>query len=64
MARGVLDPLLLTPEEAATVLRIGRTAVFALMRSERLESVKVGSSRRVPVAALTRFVERLQDEAA
>lgn len=64
MTRGILDPLLLTPEEAAIVLRIGRTTVFDLMRSERLESVKVGSSRRVPVAALTRFVERLQDEAA
>jgi len=59
MARGVLDALLLTPEEAAKVLRVSRSTIYDLMRSERLQSVKIGGSRRVPVAAVTLFVEAL-----
>jgi excisionase family DNA binding protein len=55
--------LLLTPEEAAGVLRIGRTAVYELMAAGALESVHVGRSRRIPVAAVEAFVARLVAEA-
>ncbi len=51
--------VLLTPEEAARSLSIGRTQVYALLRTDQLESVTIGSSRRVPVAAVRRFVARL-----
>lgn len=51
--------MLLTPEEAAKVLRVSRSTIYDLMRSARLQSVKIGGSRRVPVAALTLFVEAL-----
>lgn len=60
--RGVLEPMLLTPEEAAEVLRVSRSTIYDLMRSERLQSVKIGGSRRVPVAAVTLFVEALCGE--
>lgn len=56
----LLVPVLLTPEQAAQSLGIGRTAVYALIREGQLPSVKLGRSRRVPYAALVSFVERLQ----
>lgn len=52
--------LLLTPEEAAKVLGIGRTKVYELMLSNALESVKIGSSRRIPTDSLARFVDALR----
>ena len=51
--------LLLTVEEAAGLLSIGRTRVFALIRSGELASVRVGSSRRVTPEALQQYVEGL-----
>ena len=52
--------LLLTPEEAAGVLGVGRTKLYALMGEGLIESVRIGGSRRVPVDAIDRFVERLR----
>ncbi|WP_380164840.1 helix-turn-helix domain-containing protein [Jannaschia sp. R86511] len=57
--REELSPLLLTPEEVADVLRVGRSRVYDLMRSHRLVSVKIGGSRRVPIAAVRKFVDEL-----
>jgi excisionase family DNA binding protein len=51
--------LLLTVEEAAQRLSIGRTRVFALIRTGELASVQVGSSRRVTPAALQQYVDGL-----
>lgn len=56
--------LLLTPEEAAQALRVGRSKVYDLMRSGELPSVKLGGSRRVSLTALTAFVAALEREAA
>jgi excisionase family DNA binding protein len=55
----VVEPLLLTPEEAAEALAIGRTKVYELVAAGELESVRIGRSRRVPLEALHRFVESL-----
>jgi excisionase family DNA binding protein len=59
-----LTKLLLTPEEAAQVLGIGRTKVYELMLSNALESVKIGASRRIPVQSLGTFVDRLRAQGA
>lgn len=56
--------LLLTPLEAAAVLGISRTRIFALIAAGTVESVQLGRSRRIPVAALEEFVARLRDESA
>jgi excisionase family DNA binding protein len=53
------DRVLLRPEEVAEALSIGRSTVFALMRSGELRSVKIGKSRRVPVDAVTEYVAGL-----
>lgn len=52
-------PLLITVEEAARRLAIGRTVAFELIAAGRLRSVKVGRLRRVPVEAVVEFVESL-----
>jgi excisionase family DNA binding protein len=56
--------VLLTVEEAARRLGVGRSTAFCLVSSGRLPSVRIGHLRRIPVAALTCFVAQLQDEAA
>jgi excisionase family DNA binding protein len=57
-------PLLLSPEEAGRLLRIGRTQTFALIARGDLESVKIGRLRRVPLAACVALVERLRASGA
>lgn len=59
-----MNPLLLTPEEVAEALHVGRTKVYDLLRSRTLASVKVGGSRRIPATALQEYVERLSREVA
>lgn len=53
---------LLTVEAAAARLAIGRTTMFALLRSKAVESVKVGNLRRVPADAITAYITRLATE--
>jgi excisionase family DNA binding protein len=54
-----MDKLLLTPEEAAERLSVGRSRIFELIRSGHLRSVRLGASRRIPAVALIEFVEEL-----
>jgi excisionase family DNA binding protein len=54
--------LLVTPEQAAITLSICRTKVYQLLREGELESVQIGTSRRIPRAALSEYVERLRNE--
>jgi excisionase family DNA binding protein len=52
--------LLYRVEEAAEALRLSRTAIYELIRSGRLRTVKAGSRRLVPVAALAEYVASLE----
>ena len=54
------EALLLTPEEAAHVLRVGRTTVYALMKAGELRPVHIGRSCRLSRAELERYVRRLE----
>jgi excisionase family DNA binding protein len=54
------DRLLLTPEEAAEILRVGRTTIYALMKAGELHPVHIGRSCRLPRAELESYVSRLQ----
>ncbi|ANJ07762.1 helix-turn-helix domain-containing protein [Streptomyces parvulus] len=51
-------PVLLTVEEAARCLRIGRTTCFALIRTGDLESLTIGGLRRVPADAPAAYLAR------
>jgi excisionase family DNA binding protein len=55
-----MDKLLLRPEEVAELIGIGRTKVFALMRTGQLESVRIGTCRRIPTSAVFEYVQRLR----
>lgn len=57
------DKLLLTAEEVAQALGIGRSKVYELMASGQLRSVAIGRLRRVPAARLAEFVANLDVEA-
>ncbi|MFE5295413.1 helix-turn-helix domain-containing protein [Streptomyces sp. NPDC056632] len=54
--------VLLTVEEAARRLRVGRTTCFSLIRTGALESLLIGGLRRVPVDAPAAYVARLRTE--
>jgi excisionase family DNA binding protein len=55
-----LSRLLVTPEQAAEVLSIGRSKLYELIAAGLLETVRIGSCRRIPMVALTEFVQRLR----
>ena len=54
--------LLLTPEDVADVLRIGRTRVYELINTGVLRSLKIGRLRRVRRTDLEMFISMLIDE--
>ena len=53
-------PLLLTVEQAADRLGIGRTLAYALVSAGEIESVQIGRLRRIPADALPAFLDRLR----
>jgi len=60
----VVIPVLYRVDEAAEALRISRSTIFELIRSDQLRTVKVGRRRLVPVAALSEYVAVLGGRAA
>jgi excisionase family DNA binding protein len=57
--RPMPERVLLTVEEAAERLGIGRTTAFALVKSGEIESVLIGRLRRVSVSAVQDYAARL-----
>jgi excisionase family DNA binding protein len=53
--------LVLTIEQAARWLGVGRTFMYSLVMSGEIESVTIGRLRRIPVECLTEYVSRLRD---
>ena len=51
--------IVLTVEEAADRLRVGRTTMYALVTSGAIRSVSIGRLRRIPVDALHEYVRGL-----
>ncbi|MEU0521936.1 helix-turn-helix domain-containing protein [Streptosporangium sp. NPDC006007] len=54
----------LTVEEAAELLKISRSMLYGLLRSDELASFRVGRCRRIPRTAIDDFVTRLMKEAS
>jgi excisionase family DNA binding protein len=57
-----MEPVFLTVEETAGVLRISRTRVFDLIRTNRLRSSKFGRVRRIPVSAIREFAKACEQD--
>jgi excisionase family DNA binding protein len=55
-------PRVLRVEEAARLLGVGRSLAYDLIRSGRLRSIKIGSRRLVPVAAVDEAIAALLNE--
>ncbi len=45
-------------EEAAEVMSLSRTAVFGLIRSGDLDTIKIGHRRRIPLSSIQDYVAR------
>ncbi|MFD3542995.1 helix-turn-helix domain-containing protein [Streptomyces sp. NPDC058662] len=58
------DDELLTVPEAMARLKIGRSALYDLLRTRRLASLTIGRARRIPTRALNDYVQRHLEEAA
>jgi excisionase family DNA binding protein len=56
--------LLLTVPEAAKSLGISRSKLYQLIAAGTIRSIRIDGSRRVPVTALTSYVDHLMEEAA
>ena len=56
--------LLLTVDEAAQVLSLSRSLMYALLMSEQVISFKIGRVRRVHVSALQAYVDRQVSQAS
>jgi excisionase family DNA binding protein len=56
------QPRLLRVEEAAQLLGIGRSLAYQLIRTGRLRSIKIGSRRLVPIAAIDEAISALLEE--
>ena len=57
---GLTEKLLLTTTEAAQALGIGRSKLYELIRTGAVESVLIGSCRRVPAVSVMTYVEALR----
>ena len=60
--RGRLEPLLLRVEEAALVLGLSRSKVFAMLAAGELPVVRIGRSVRVPKAQLEFWIRHQAEE--
>ena len=59
-----MERVLLTAEEVAESLKIGRCKVYDLIRTGELQSIKIGRLRRIPVDSVHTFAQRMVAEAA
>lgn len=51
-----VEPLLVRVEEAARILSLSRSTVYQMLDAGELPSVRRGTARRIPVAALRDWV--------
>lgn len=62
VSRAMPTRVLLTVEEAAEQLGIGRTLLYKLIARGEIESIRIGRLRRVPTAAIQDYARRLSTE--
>ena len=55
--------MLLTVDEACELIGVKRSKLYELIASDKIESVTIGRSRRIPSDALEDYVARLRADA-
>jgi excisionase family DNA binding protein len=50
--------VLLSLDEAAAAMSVGKTMIADLVRRNELKSIKVGRTRRIPLSSIHEFVNR------
>ena len=53
-----MNPLLLSINETAKALSLGRTSIYALIKEGRLETVKLGRRTAIKVESIKKLVEQ------
>jgi excisionase family DNA binding protein len=59
--RSPVMPLLLTVNQAAELLGMGRSTLYELLDAGELRSIKRGASRRIPLKEVHQYIDRLLD---
>jgi excisionase family DNA binding protein len=59
VSRQIPERVLLTVEEVAERLGIGRTTAFRLVKTGEIESVRIGRLRRIHIDAVNAYAARL-----
>lgn len=62
MKHPTVEPLLVNVEEAASIVGLGRSKLYQLIRKGDLPVVHIGRATRVPLAALHEFVGQMLAE--
>ena len=57
-----MNPELLTPDEAADILRLSRSTIYELLRTGALPSLRIRRSRRVRTDAIRAFIDERDEE--
>jgi excisionase family DNA binding protein len=55
-------PVVISVEEAALMLRVGRVTVYLLIRRKLLKSVKIRNCRRVVLSSVYEYIQRLSGD--
>lgn len=56
-----MEPLAISINAAAKALSIGRSSIYGLIKSHRLEAIKIGTRTLVTTASLARLAEAYKD---
>jgi len=55
-SKPTVEPLVVTPREACTLLGISNTLLYRILGSGELESFHAGRARRIPMAAIRKYI--------
>src|SRR5690606_19614993 len=53
-----MEPILISVNDAARTLSLGRTSIYALIKQGELETVKIGTRTLIRVASVRKLVEK------
>jgi excisionase family DNA binding protein len=61
LQRHTIERLLFTVPDAAAALALSRALVWRLVQRKEIESIKIGSARRIPRAALIDYIQSVRE---